>query len=53
MNQASSVVKTGTVNYVKSVRIPSYFGPYFLTLGLNTERHGVSHSIFSPNAGKC
>ena len=34
---------------VKSVCIPSFSGPYFLALGLNTERYPV----FSPNARKC
>ena len=32
---------------VKSVRIRSYFGPHFPTLGLNTERYGVSLRIQS------
>ena len=27
---------------MKSVRIRSFSGPYFLTFGLNTERYGVS-----------
>ena len=33
----------------KSVRILSYFSPYFLTFGLNSERHLF---VFSLNAGK-
>ena len=33
----------------KSVRIPSFSGPYFSAFGLNTERYG---KVFSPNAGK-
>ena len=32
---------------VKSVRIRSYFGPYFPAFGLNTERYGVSLRIQS------
>ena len=37
---------------VKSVRIRSFFGPYFPTFGLNTKRYEVSLSVLSPNAGK-
>ena len=33
------------VDYVKSVRIRSFSGPYFLALGLNTRRYGVSPRI--------
>ena len=33
---------------MKSARICSFSGPYFLAFGLNTERYGV----FSPNTGK-
>ena len=29
-----------------------FSGPYFPVYGLNTERYGVSLSVFSPNAGK-
>ena len=32
----------------ESVRIRSFSGPYFLTLG-----HTPSFSVFNPNAGKC
>ena len=32
---------------VKSVRIRTYSGPHFPTLGLNTERHGISLRIQS------
>ena len=32
---------------MKSVRIRSYYGPYFLTFGLHTERYGVSLRIQS------
>ena len=45
-------------NCLKSVRILSFSGPYFLAFGLNTERYSVSLrdslylSVFSPNAGK-
>ena len=37
---------------MKSVRIWSYCGPYFLAFGLNTERYGVSLRIQS-ECGKC
>ena len=39
-------------HYVKSVRIRSFSGLYFPAFGLNTERYGVSLSVFSPSAGK-
>ena len=32
-------------HYVKSVLIRSFFGPFFPTFGLNTERYGVSLRI--------
>ena len=32
-------------DYVKSVRIRSYSGPYFPAFGLNTESYGVSLCI--------
>ena len=37
---------------LKSVRIWSFSDPYFPTFELNKKRYGVSHRIFSPNAGK-
>ena len=37
----------GKIHCVKSVRIRSYSGPYFLAFGLYTERHGVSLHIQS------
>ena len=40
------VISPGT-HYVKSVRIRSYSGPYFLAFGLNTERYSVSFRIQS------
>ena len=30
------------IQYVRGVRIQSYFGPHFPAFGLNTERYGVS-----------
>ena len=36
---------------VKSVRLRSFYGPYFLGFGLNTKTCGVC-PVFSPNAGK-
>ena len=44
------------IHYVKSIRIRSFSGPYFLAFGLNTEwiqKDTEYLSIFSPNAGKC
>ena len=35
------------IHCVKSVRIRSYSGPHFPTIGLNTERYGVSLHIQS------
>ena len=32
-------------HFLKSVRIRSYFGPYFPAFGLNTERYGESLRI--------
>ena len=43
---------SGQLHWVKSVQIRSFSGPYFPAFGLNTERYGVSLSVFSPNAGK-
>ena len=40
-----------TIQYVKSARKRSYFGPHFPSFGLNTKRYGY-RSVFSPNAGK-
>ena len=44
------------LQYVKSVPIRTFSGPYFLALGLNKERYGYLSvlylSVFSPNAGK-
>ena len=37
------------VNFLKSVHIPSFFGPYFPAFALNTEKY---LSLFSPNEGK-
>ena len=38
--------------WMKSVRIRSFSGPHFPAFGLNTERYGVSLSLFIPNEGK-
>ena len=37
----------------KNVHIRSYSGLHFPAFGLNTERYGVSLSVFSPNARNC
>ena len=36
---------TGYYQCVKSVRIRSYSGPYFLSFGLNTERYSVRDGV--------
>ena len=42
-----SILSTGKLHCVKSVRIRSYSGPYFPAFGLNTERYGESLRIQS------
>ena len=39
--------KHGNLHCLKSIRIRSYSGPYFLAFGLNTERYTVSLHIQS------
>ena len=45
--KTSNYSKTDSYHYAKSVRIRSYSGRYFATLGLNTERYSVSLRIQS------
>ena len=44
-NTGLDIVNDVQRHCVKSVRIRSYFGPYFPAFGLNTEKYGVSLHI--------
>ena len=41
MQSIPTEIARNSIHYVKSARIRSFSGPYFLAFGLNTERYGV------------
>ena len=47
MKHCQEIKQNWTRTLCKSVRIWSYFGPYFPAFGLNAERYGVSLRIQS------
>ena len=42
--------KCSEQNYVKHIRIRSYFGPYFPEFGLNTDQNNSEYEHFSGSA---